>query len=72
VRKRRGALNFVGEISKILFGTLDADDANYYNEQIKHFGESSEDLTSLMTQQLFIIKASPGTFNETISDLEHK
>jgi hypothetical protein len=36
LRKRRGALNFIGEISKILFGTLHEDDANYYNEQIKH------------------------------------
>ena len=33
-RRRRGALNFVGEISKILFGTLDSDDADYYNEQV--------------------------------------
>jgi hypothetical protein len=69
--KRRGALNFVGEICKILFGTLDADDANYYNEQIKHLEESSEDLTNLMKQQLSIVKASLGTFNETISDLEY-
>jgi hypothetical protein len=37
LRRRRGALNFVGEIRKILFGTLDSDDADYYNEQIKHF-----------------------------------
>jgi hypothetical protein len=71
VRKRRGVLNFVGEISKILFGTLDADDANYYNEQIKHFEENSEDLTGLMRQQISIVKGSLGTFNETISDLEY-
>jgi hypothetical protein len=69
-RKRRGALNFVGEISKILFGTLDADDADYY-EQIKRFEENSEDMTSLMKQQLSIIKASLGTFNETLSDMEY-
>jgi hypothetical protein len=40
LRRRQGALNFIGEISKILFGTLDADDANYYNEQIKQFEEN--------------------------------
>jgi hypothetical protein len=44
VRQRRGALNFVGGISKILFGTLDSNDANYYNEQIKRFEEESEDM----------------------------
>jgi hypothetical protein len=57
LRKSRGALNFIGEISKILFGTLDSDDADYYNEQIKHFEENSEDMTSLMKQQLSIVKA---------------
>ncbi|KDR16722.1 hypothetical protein L798_09562 [Zootermopsis nevadensis] len=70
-RVHRGALNFIGDISKILFGTLDADDADYYNEQIKHFEESTEDMTSLMKQQLSIIKASLGTFNDTISDMEY-
>jgi hypothetical protein len=66
-----GALNFIGEISKILFGTLDSDDADYYNEQINHFEETLEDMTSLMKQQLSIVKSSLGTFNETISDMEY-
>jgi hypothetical protein len=70
-RVRRGALNFVGEISKILFGTLVSDDADYYNEQIKHFEENTEDKTNLLKQQLSIIKASLGTFNDTISDMEY-
>jgi hypothetical protein len=69
-RKRRGALNFVGEISKVLFGTLDEDDADYYNEQIKHFEEETEDMTSIMNLQLSIIKASLRTVNSTISDME--
>lgn len=30
---RRRVLNFVGEISKIFFGTQDDDDANYYNKK---------------------------------------
>jgi hypothetical protein len=50
---------------------LDADDADYYNEQIKHFEENLEDLTNLMQQQLSIVRSSFGTFNETISDLEY-
>jgi hypothetical protein len=70
-RRRRGVFNFIGEVSKILFGTLDSDDADFYNEQIKHFEENSEDVTSLMKQQLSIVKATLGTFNETISDMEY-
>ena len=33
-RGRRGILNFVGEVSKVLFGTLDENDAEYYDEKI--------------------------------------
>ncbi|PNF17992.1 hypothetical protein B7P43_G17333 [Cryptotermes secundus] len=34
---KRGALNFIGQVNKILFGTLDADDADYCNEWINQF-----------------------------------
>ena len=59
----------MGEISKILFGTLDNDDAEYY-EQIKRFQENSEDMTSLMKHQLYIVKASLATLNDTVSGME--
>ena len=42
-RRKRGVFNFIGELSKILFGTLDEDDAKYYNEQIRLFEQNSED-----------------------------
>ena len=35
--KTRGVCKFIGKLSKILFGTMDDDDAKYYNEQIKLF-----------------------------------
>jgi hypothetical protein len=71
IRKRTGALNFVGEISKVLFGTLDSDDADYYNEQINNFEEETEYMTNIMNQQLSIIKASLEAVNSTISDMEY-
>jgi len=33
-RNKRGVFNFIGGISKILFGTLGADDANFYTDKI--------------------------------------
>jgi hypothetical protein len=33
-RPKRGVLNFVGEVSKILFGTLTQSDAKNYNRHI--------------------------------------
>jgi hypothetical protein len=53
-----------------LFGTLDADDTEYYNAQIKH-SEESEDMASMLKQQLSIVKASLGTVNNTMSDIEY-
>ena len=47
-RKKRGVFNFIGELSKILFGTMDDDDAKYYNDQIKLFEQNSEDMNTLL------------------------
>lgn len=35
VRFKRGVFNFIGGISKILFGTMDNEDASYYAEKIR-------------------------------------
>jgi len=35
-RNKRGLSNFMGGISKILCGTLDNEDANYYSDKISH------------------------------------
>ena len=69
-RRRRGVFNFIGEISKVLFGTLDNEDATYYNEQIKHFEENSDDMTKLL-KQLVIVRSTLGTVNHTLIDMEY-
>jgi hypothetical protein len=40
-KEKKGVLN-VGDLGKILFGTLDNDDAEYYNEQIREFEQNYE------------------------------
>ena len=70
-RLRRGILNFVGKISKILFGTLDENDAKYYDEQIRQFEHNSEDTTELLKQQVYVIKSTLGALNVTLADVEH-
>jgi hypothetical protein len=69
--KRRGVLNFVGQINKILFGTLDENDAVYYNEQIRKFEETSDDLTDLLKPQVCVIKTTLEAFNDRPTDTEH-
>jgi hypothetical protein len=70
-RRKRGLFNFIGEVSKVLFGTMDDDDAKYYNEQIKHFEENSNDITGLLKQQLYVVKSSLGSINDTLTDMEY-
>jgi hypothetical protein len=41
MRFKRGVFNFVGGISKILFGTMDKDDASYYARKDFKFGEGT-------------------------------
>jgi hypothetical protein len=70
-RVRRGVFNFIGEVSKILFGTMDNEDAEYYNGQIRHFEENADSMTNLMKQQLSVVKSTLGAINETLSDMEY-
>jgi hypothetical protein len=64
-RLRRGILNFVGEISKVLIGPLDEIDADYYDEQIRNFERNSEDTTDLLKQHVYVINSTLGALNDT-------
>jgi hypothetical protein len=70
-RWRRSVLNFVGEISKILFGTLDENDAEYYEEHIRQFECDSEDTAELLKQQVYVIKSTLGALNGTLADVAY-
>jgi len=69
-RYKRGLFNFVGKISKTLFGTMDDDDVQYYHDQVDRFEQGSTTLTQLVKQQLIVVKSTLGGFNETLSDVE--
>ena len=64
-------MNFLGEVSRILFGTLDENDAEYYDEQIRRFEHNSEDTTELLKQQVYVIKTTLGALNITLTDMAH-
>jgi hypothetical protein len=59
----------VGEI--VLFGTLDENDAEYYDEKIHHFESNSDDTTELLKQQVYVIKSTLGALNVTLANVEH-
>jgi len=70
-RKKRGVFNFIGELGKVLFGTLDDDDANCCNEQIKLFEQKSENTNTLLRHQLSVVRSSLGAVNNTLADVEY-
>jgi uncharacterized phage infection (PIP) family protein YhgE len=70
-RHKRGLFNFVGKISKALFGTMDDDDTQYYHDQIDRFEQGSTTITQLVKQQLIVVKSILGTFNETLTDVDY-
>jgi hypothetical protein len=45
----------IGELSKIMFGTMGEYDLKYYNEQIKLFEQNSKDMNTLLKQQLYVV-----------------
>jgi len=50
---------------------MDDDDANYYNDQIKLFEQNSEDMSTLLREQLSVVRSSLGAVNNTLADVEY-
>jgi hypothetical protein len=50
---------------------MDNEDAEYYNGQIWYFEENSNSMTSLLKQQLSVVRSTLGAVNETLSDMEY-
>lgn len=71
-RWKRGVFDFVGQIAKILFGTLDSSDAEYYNEQIDLAYNNSKQVTNLYKKQISIIQATIGNFSNAFAENNQK
>lgn len=66
-RIKRAPLEFVGEISKILFGTMTAEDARHILETVKHVENKTDDLATLLINQTIATRARFGElYNATL------
>jgi len=70
-KHKRGLFNFVGKLSKTLFGIMDDDDAQFYHDQIERLEQGTATLTQLVKRQLIIVKSTLCTFNETLTGIEY-
>ena len=56
--KKRGVFDLIGGISKILFGTLDYEDFNYYTDKITHLENEQLYLLKLSKEQITVVKTT--------------
>jgi hypothetical protein len=63
---KRGVFNFIGGISKILFGTMDNEDASYYAEKISSLEKEQIDFLKLSKEQITVVKATLMSVNSTL------
>ena len=66
-RNKRGVFNFIGGISKILFGTLDNEDANYYTDKISHLENEQLDFLKLSKEQITVVKTTLRSVNSKLT-----
>ena len=70
LRMKRGALNFIGELSKVLFGTMDEADAKYYTEKINRLEMEQTGILKLTREQMTVVKATLRTVNSTVREVQ--
>jgi len=65
-RFKRGVFNFIGGISKVLFGTMDSEDASYYAEKISSLEKEQIDFLKLSKEQITVVKTTLRSMNSTL------
>jgi len=66
IRFKRGVFNFIGGISKILFGIMDNEDASYYAEKISNLEKEQLDFLRLSKEQITVVKSTLCSLNSTL------
>lgn len=70
-RPKRGLLNALGSIIKIITGNLDNEDAEKYNQQINYLQENQFKMKSILKNQITLLNTSINNFNEIAKNLTH-
>jgi Domain of unknown function (DUF4806) len=69
-KRKRRALDFIGKINKFISGTLDHDDEEYHDEQIKSLFENEKHIQHNAEKQTTIIKQLFKVSNSTMLNTE--
>ncbi|XP_025832059.1 uncharacterized protein LOC112904948 [Agrilus planipennis] len=68
-RKKRGLVDGIGDAFKWLFGTPDAEDAQFYTDSIKSLIGNQKQTELLMQQQVRIVQSTISNFNNSLQIL---
>lgn len=68
-RRKRGLLNPIGEVAKILFGVLDEADAKFYKQKIDDLERSEKEILELSSSQVTIVRSTLKSINGTLVQL---
>ncbi|XP_076392633.1 uncharacterized protein LOC143265281 [Megachile rotundata] len=71
-RVRRGVFNFIGDVSKILFGTMSNEDAEYYNREIDLVHKDNKRNAELFKNQTNILKVVLERNDNLLEDYKRK
>jgi hypothetical protein len=63
-RRKRGILEFIGQMSHYFFGTLYSDNEEFYNSKITQL-EELPDLTKLSRKKMVVVKSALKSVNKT-------
>lgn len=69
-RSKRGIFNPIGFGLKTLFGTMDNDDAEYYNEKISTIDSNQHRIYQLEKDQLTVVRHTLTAINHTLRDFK--
>lgn len=69
-RVKRGWFDGIGKVFKTVFGTMDAEDAKYYDQTIEDIQNGERNLLDVVKEQMSVVKATIANFNETMNILK--
>jgi hypothetical protein len=67
LRKKRGLFNFIGQLSHSLFGILESDSEDFFNDNISRLEGEQTDLIKLAPEQMVVVKSTLKSVNKTLN-----
>ncbi|XP_063236303.1 uncharacterized protein LOC134538755 [Bacillus rossius redtenbacheri] len=61
--------NIIGQLSRVLFGTLDEEDAEFYSQKISKLEEEQLDFLKLGKEQMLVVKSTIHSVNQTMRNM---